>query len=321
MRLMAYRDNLSDYVINLIAESNNDPRLTNQFVYQPEIEHNDVVNSVEDIARDTDINYVKGLYHRYPGKILIFPTERCLGSCRFCFRKNIISDDTQNLTLADFDTIEEYILNNGIDEVIFSGGDPFALDETTFINMINRIKSIKQVRLIRIHTRVLTYNPNLISKTFVEGIKGGTPVFMVFHINSHLELTSVAKEKASLLADNGILCFSQTALLHGVNDTEEDLRKLFAELLINKIKPYYLFHPDRVKGTGHFYIPLKKGISLYNSLYNRISGLAMPIYLFNIPDGYGHCIVDLGGILKTDIEGVYQINTWTGEKLLYNDVQ
>ena len=318
---LKYRDNLPSYIKKIIADNNFDIRLTKQFIYQPESESFDNINAIEDISRDEEINYVKGLYHRYPRKVLIFPTERCLGSCRFCFRKNIINDDTQNLTLADFDAIEEYIITNEINEVIFSGGDPFAIDTAVLIEYINRIKAIKQVQLIRIHTRVLTYEPDLITKDFVNSIKEGTPVFMVFHINSHLELTPLAKEKARLLSNNGILCFAQTALLHEVNDTEDDLRKLFSELLFNKIKPYYLFHPDRVKGTGHFYIPLKKGIDLYNSIYNRISGLAMPIYLFNIPDGYGHCIVDLGCIIATEEENVYKINTWTGEHIEYIDIE
>lgn len=234
--------------------------------------------------------------------------------------RGLINDNSQNLTLNDFGAIEKYICTHKITEVIFSGGDPFAIRADTLINMINRIKAIKQIRLIRIHTRVLTYDPELITKDFIDSIKGGTPVFMVFHINSHLELTALAKEKARLLSENGILCFSQTALLHEVNDTEDDLRCLFSELLVNKIKPYYLFHPDRVKGTGPFYLPLRKGIALYNSLYNRVSGLAMPIYLFNIPNGYGHCIVDLGGIVATDNQNVYKINTWTGEQLEYIDV-
>lgn len=317
---MEYRDNLSEYIKSIIAESDFDIRLTKQFIYEKEIESFDTINTVEDVACDVNINYVKGVYHRYPGKILIFPTERCLGSCRFCFRKNIISDHNKDLTLADFDAIENYIYEHEITEVIFSGGDPFSIESSMLVEMINRIKTIQQIRLIRIHTRVLTYEPSLITEEFIKKIKGGTPIFMVFHINSHLELTQLAKEKAKLLTDNGILCFSQTALLHEVNDSEDDLGYLFSELLVNKIKPYYLFHPDRVKGTGHFYLSLEKGIKLYNSLYNRISGLAMPIYLFNIPNGYGHCIVDLGGIVPTNSRGIYKIHTWTGEKLEYVDV-
>lgn len=129
----------------------------------------------------------------------------------------------------------------------------------------------------------------------------------------------LAKAKLKLLSDNGILCFSQTALLKGVNNTEQNLRKLFTTLIENKVKPYYLFHPDRVKRTGHFYLPLDEGIQLYNS-YNRISGLAMPIYLFNIPNGYGHCIVDLNNIVRTEEKGYYIINTWEGETIDYNDI-
>lgn len=317
---MVYRDNLSEYIKKLIEDTNYDPRLVNQFVYKEEIESNDVINTVEDVARDKEINRIKGIYHRYPGKILIFPTERCLGSCRFCFRKNIINDESQDLALEDFDAIENYIVEEGIKEVIFSGGDPFAIKEELLLKMIERIKKISQVHIIRIHTRVLTYAPDLITQQFVETVKDGTPVFFVAHINSHLEITEMAKKKLKLLSDNGILCFSQTALLKGVNNTEQDLRELFTILIENKVKPYYLFHPDRVKGTGHFYLPLEEGISLYNSLYNRISGLAMPIYLFNIPDGYGHCIVDLNNIVKTEEEGHYTINTWEGEVLHYNDV-
>ena len=204
---------------------------------------NDEINDVEDVAGDKAINYVKGIYHRYPGKILIFPTEKCLGSCRFCFRKNIISDSSNDLTLEDFDEIEKYIIKNSISEVIFSGGDPFAVESNILEDMINRVKKINQIKIIRIHTRVLTYAPELITEEFVKKIKEGIPVFFVFHINSHLELTEVAKQKINLLNENGILCFSQTALLKGVNDTEQDLRLLFTTLIENKIKPYYLFHP------------------------------------------------------------------------------
>lgn len=318
---MNYRDNLSEYIKNLIKETNNDPRLLNQFVYKEDVEANDLINTVEDVANDKEINKVKGIYHRYPGKILIFPTEKCLGSCRFCFRKNIISDEGQDLSLEDFKAIEEYIIKENIEEVIFSGGDPFAIKQELLLEMIKCIKKINQVHIIRIHTRVLTYAPNLITQKFVEEIKEGTPVFFVFHINSHLEVTNIAKQKLNLLTSNGILCFAQTALLKGVNNTEQDLRMLFTTLIENKVKPYYLFHPDRVKGTGHFYLPLKEGIELYNSLYNRISGLAMPIYLFNVPNGYGHCIVDLNNIIKTEKEGHYIINTWEGESLHYEDVE
>lgn len=114
---MVYRDNLSSYIKELIQKTSNDSRLVNQFIANEKIELNDNINTIEDIAKDKDINIIKGLYHRYPNKILIFPTERCLGSCRFCFRKNIIADN--DLQLQDMDVIQKYILDNKIEEVIF----------------------------------------------------------------------------------------------------------------------------------------------------------------------------------------------------------
>ena len=60
-------------------------------------------------------------------------------------------------------------------------------------------------------------------------------------------------------------------------------------------------------------------LELYNNLYNYISGLAMPIYLFNIPNGYGHCIVDLGNINLIE-NNTYKIHTWDNNELIYNDI-
>ena len=66
---MTYRDNLSVYIKNLIADADYDSRLVNQFIYKEETEKNDTINTVEDIAKDKEINKIEGIYHRYPGKI------------------------------------------------------------------------------------------------------------------------------------------------------------------------------------------------------------------------------------------------------------
>jgi len=86
----------------------------------------------------------------------------------------------------------------------------------------------------------------------------------------------------------------------------------------NCLLSYYLFHPDKVKETSHFYVPLQNGIELYNGLYNIISGLAMPIYLFNIPNGYGHSIIDLGNITQIE-NGMYKIQTWDNNTFIYEE--
>ena len=298
---------LTNNILCQLKKYNNDIRLTKQFIYD-ERENLKSLYEEEDVSNDTSIEVITGLYHRYPSKVLIFPTESCFGECRFCFRKYI----RKNSVLSDeeFDRIVNYISNHSIiNEVIFSGGDPMTIDNNRLFKMVEKIRQIKTIKYIRIHTRVLTYEPNRINDEFVEFVRHNQPLFMVFHINSFLEISDVARERVAALVDNGIPCFSQTALLHEVNDTFDDLKELYETLLEIRIKPYYLFHPDMVKGNDHFYVSIEKGIDLYKRLYNSISGLAMPIYLLNISGGGGHCIMDLGNVQRNK-DGNFIITDW-----------
>lgn len=302
-------DRLSDNLKMQMQIHHNDIRLLKQFVYDQR-EENDELHGSSDIASDSAIMKLEGLYHRYPTKVLLFPTESCFGECRFCFRKHIRQNKV--ISKEEFRKILDYIESNPeITEVIFSGGDPMVLGNNELFFMMQEIRKIPTVKLIRIHTRVLSYSPERLNFEFINMLKTLQPVFMVFHINSSLEIGDCARERVKELVDNGILCFSQTALLHEVNDTECDLKQLFVDLISLRIKPYYLFHPDRVKGNDHFYVPLNKGKELYKSLYNHISGLAMPLYLLNIPGGGGHCIIDLDNVKEVK-EGRYLVKDWEG---------
>jgi len=311
-----HNEKLTLYLQQLILSNNNDKRLTKQFLYN-EKELLNFENELEDVANDSSINIFNNVYHRYPNKILLFPTENCLGHCRFCFRKFIRGSKT--ITDNDFISACSYLRERpNINEVILSGGDPLVLSPDKLLSMISELRNIKTVRIIRIHTRVLTFNPILLTDEFIENLVRFLPIFFVFHINSHLELTETAKNRIQKIINNGMQCYSQTALLREINDNFDDLSILLTELLYTGVKPYYLFHPDKVKGTSHFYVPLKHGIDLYNSLYNIISGLAMPIYLFNIPNGYGHSIIDLGNITQIG-DNKYNIKTWEGKEFVYEE--
>ena len=311
-----HEEKITDHVRNLLEQHKYDIRLKKQFIFD-ERELLLDENGYEDVASDETIKLMAGLYHRYPTKVLIFPSENCLGNCRFCFRKYIRK--SKILSEQEFKKIINYLKENTkINEVIFSGGDPFTVPLEMLLEMINKIKELPSIEIIRIHTRVLTYNPLLITDTFIKALRQYQPIFMVFHINSHLEISEIAEERVSKLVENGILCFTQTALLHEINDSHEDLYRLFTRLIKIRIRPYYLFHPDKVRGTSHFYIPLSKGIQLYRGLYNYISGLAMPTYLFNIPGGYGHCIIDLEYFSKIN-DNTYKIKTWNNQEVIYDD--
>jgi lysine 2,3-aminomutase len=87
--------------------------------------------------------------------------------------------------------------------------------------------------------------------------------------------------------DGGIALASQSVLLKGVNDSVGALADLMNAFLANHIKPYYLHHPDLAPGTSHFRLGIEDGLALMRDLRTRVSGLAMPAYMLDIPGGFG----------------------------------
>ena len=85
----------------------------------------------------------------------------------------------------------------------------------------------------------------------------------------------------------GIPLVSQSVLLKGVNDDVETLAALMRGFVENRIKPYYLHHPDLAPGTSHFRTGIEEGLGLMRELRARLSGLAMPTYMLDIPGGFG----------------------------------
>jgi lysine 2,3-aminomutase len=91
---------------------------------------------------------------------------------------------------------------------------------------------------------------------------------------------------------------SQTVLLKGVNDDIETLAALMRSLVEAGIKPYYLHHPDLARGTSHFRLGIEEGLALTRQLRARISGLAQPAYVLDLPGGYGKVVLDSANVEK-----------------------
>jgi lysine 2,3-aminomutase len=63
-----------------------------------------------------------------------------------------------------------------------------------------------------------------------------------------------------------------------------------------RIKPYYLHHGDLAPGTAHFRTTIEQGQALMRALRGRVSGLAQPTYVLDIPGGHGKVPVGPGYI-------------------------
>jgi lysine 2,3-aminomutase len=113
------------------------------------------------------------------------------------------------------------------------------------------------------------------------------PVYVNTHFNHPHEVTAEAKEACAKLADAGIPLGNQTVLLRNVNDCVHIMRRLMHELLMIRVKPYYIYQCDLSQGISHFRTSIAKGIEIIESLRGHTSGLAVPTFVVDAPGGGG----------------------------------
>lgn len=233
---------------------------------------------------------VPGVVHRYRDRVLLKLTHVCPVYCRFCFRREMVGPGKADaLSGAALSRALDYIrAQPGIFEVILTGGDPFMLSPRRIGEVSRRLSEIAHVRVLRWHTRVPVVDPARVSDDLIASLKSARgAVYVGLHTNHPRELTSEARVAIARLADAGLVLVSQTVLLKGVNDDAATLAGLFTELVALRVKPYYLHHADLAPGTAHFRTGIAEGQAIMRALRGRISGLALPTYVLDIPGGYG----------------------------------
>jgi lysine 2,3-aminomutase len=262
--------------------------IARQFVPSPaetEISAGELTDPIGDEARSP----VKGLVHRYPDRVLLKPLHVCPVYCRFCFRREKVGPGGAALSAAELEAALGYIRSHPeIWEVILTGGDPLMLAARRLGELIKALDAIPHVAVIRVHSRVPVVDPERVTAGMVAALKPRrASLWLGIHCNHARELTAAARAALARLADAGIPLMGQTVLLHGVNDDVETLEQLMRALVTARVKPYYLHHPDLVRGTGHFRISVGHGQTLMKALRGRLSGLAQPTYVLDVPGGHG----------------------------------
>ena len=229
---------------------------------------------------------VEGIVHRHRDRVLFKPASVCPVYCRFCFRREMLGEAT--LSPDAMETAFAYIAaHEEIWEVILTGGDPFILSPRRAEEITARLAAIPHVKIARWHTRVPVVDPPRVTDEFVAAIKSsGLTTYVALHANHASEFSAAARAAIAKLIDAGIPMLSQSVLLNGINDDIETLEALMRTFVANRIKPYYLHHPDLAPGTSHFRVKIAQGQRLMRELRARISGTAMPTYVLDIPGGH-----------------------------------
>ena len=261
---------------------------------------------------------LRGIVHRYPDRVLLMPTHACAVYCRFCFRREVVGPDGGTLSAEDLSAALDYIARTpGIYEVILTGGDPLVLSPRRLGEIVAALDAIDHVQVIRVHTRVPVVAPERITADLIAALKRTTKaVYIGVHCNHAVELTEAARAACAQLVDAGIPLISQSVLLRGVNDSVAALEALMRALLAARIKPYYLHQLDLAPGTSHFRVPLDEGQALVTALRGRLSGLAHPTYMLDIPGGAGKIPLTPSSV-STDASGQTLVTDPDGNTHIY----
>lgn len=244
----------------------------------------------DDPLSEEDKKYspVTGLTHRYPDRVLLLVSNKCATYCRFCTRKRKVGKPYITMTREQILKGIDYIKNHDeIRDVLLSGGDPLLLKDNEIEWILKNLREIKHVEIIRIGTRVPCTLPQRITPELCEMLKKYHPLYINTHFNHPSEITAASKKACEMLADAGIPLGNQTVLLKGVNDDARIMAKLMKKLLTIRVKPYYIYQTDLVKGTNHFRTKISKGIEIMHSLRGFTSGMAVPYYVVDLPNGGG----------------------------------
>jgi lysine 2,3-aminomutase len=237
---------------------------------------------------DDALSPVPGIVHRYADRVLLKPLLICPVYCRFCFRREHVGPDGGLLSEAQLATAIGWIAARpALREVILTGGDPLMLSPRRLGAIMAALSAIPHIETIRIHSRLPVASPERLTEAMAEAMDVDGAVWLVVHANHAREFTAEARAALRRVQRHGIPVLGQSVLLRGVNDTEDSLEALLRAMVAARVKPYYLHQLDPAPGTARFHVPIAEGQALLARLRGRVTGLAWPTYVLDIPGGAG----------------------------------
>jgi lysine 2,3-aminomutase len=252
-----------------LIQTPDDP-IGRQFIPDPaELLMADFENS--DPIGDDFLSPVKGVVHRYPDRALLKPLLICPVYCRFCFRREHVGPDGGLLTDAELQAAYAWFASHPeVTEVILTGGDPLMLSPRRLGAIVATLS-----------------DPERLTGELAAAMETDRSMWLIVHANHTREFTPAAGAALRRVRALGIPLLGQSVLLRGVNDSSAALEALFRAMIAHRMKPYYLHHLDPAPGTARFHVPIEEGRKLLEDLRGRVTGLAWPTYVLDIPGGHG----------------------------------
>lgn len=278
---------ITPHFFTLIDENNPDCPIRRQVIPHVCEALPDPFEMEDPCGEDADMP-VPGLVHRYPDRVLLIVTDRCASYCRYCTRSRAVSGVGPEHIHLDWEPALEYLRNTPqVRDVLISGGDPLILPDAKLDHILGELRKIPHIELIRMGSRAPLFLPQRITPELCAILRKHAPFFLSIHTNHPKELCEESRRALEMLADHGIVLGNQSVLLRDLNDTAEIQKELLHKLLMCRVRPYYLYQCDLIKGSSHFRTSIQTGIDIIDKLRGFTTGYSVPQYVIDGPGGGG----------------------------------
>lgn len=306
--LATLRMAITPYYISLINPDNPDCPVRKQAIPTGSETHQAAADLLDPLHEDED-SPVPGLTHRYPDRVLLLITDMCSMYCRHCTRRRFAGQKDDESPVDNIQKAIDYIARTPqVRDVLLSGGDALMVSDAKLESIIQRLRAIPHVEIIRIGSRTPVVCPQRITDKLVDMLKQYHPIWLNTHFNHPDEITPEAAEACAKLANAGIPLGNQSVLLRGVNDCVNIMKRLVHMLVKMRVRPYYIYQCDLSMGLEHFRTPVSKGIEIIEGLRGHTSGYAVPTFVVDAPGGGG----------KTPVMPTYVVSQSPGKVVLRN---
>ena len=261
-------------VIPSMSESNNKYGIPNYLVFKENREKTDRFGEKE--------KRPDSVARQYDDRVAFTVTDVCASYCRYCFRREAVIDQNLHLRFDVEEGLEWIRKHEEIRDVLITGGDPLMLSDDNIKYLLDSLRSIPHLEMIRIHTKMPNTCPHRITKNLLKilGQEHDIPIWLNVHFNHPKEITDKIKKVILDITRAGINVGNQGVVLKGINDDVDTFRELHQKLLSVRIRPYYMFHCQLAPGVDHFRAPVEKGAELIrDGIRGHTSGLAQPMYV------------------------------------------
>ena len=291
---------ITPHYFNLIEADNPDCPIRRQVIPRIEETLHDPVEMDDPCGEDGRMP-VPGLVHRYPDRVLLLVTDRCAAYCRYCTRSRVVSGAGQQELHTDLEAAFSYLeRHTEVRDVLLSGGDPLLFSDAKLDAILTRLRSIKHLEFLRIGSRVPIFLPQRITPQLCQMLARHHPLWISIHTNHPRELTTEVRSGLEMLANHGIPLGNQSVLLRGVNDDAEVMKSLVHKLLMCRVRPYYLYQCDLIRGSSHLRCSVSKGIEIIEQLRGHTTGYAVPQFVIDAPGGGGKVPINPQYLLQRD---------------------